>query len=135
MTDDILSFLRRSGLRAETRDKANDKLKAFRRNLYFPELLFELSLSGYREERFLIKVESQDQEYEYKPHIVNIKRAGFFFPFSVPPDSILCAMKLSALLSRQKGRDFYDAMFLLGQTEPDYEYLATKKGYPQTKRS
>ena len=127
MTDDILSFLRRSGLRAETRDKANDKLKAFRRNLYFPELLFELGLSGYREERFLIKVESQDQEYEYKPHIVNIKRAGFFFPFSVPPDSILCAMKLSALLSRQKGRDFYDAMFLLGQTEPDYEYLATKR--------
>lgn len=127
MTDDILAFLRRSGLKAETRDKANDKLKAFRRNLYFPELLFELSLSGYREERFLIKVESQDQEYEYKPHIVNIKRAGFFFPFSVPPDSILCAMKLSALLSRQKGRDFYDAMFLLGQTEPDYEYLATKR--------
>lgn len=127
MTDDILAFLRRSGLRAETRDKANDKLKAFRRNLYFPELLFELSLSGYREERFLIKVESQDQEYEYKPHIVNIKRAGFFFPFSVPPDSILCAMKLSALLTRQKGRDFYDAMFLLGQTEPDYEYLATKR--------
>lgn len=127
MTDDILSFLRRSGLRAETRDKANDKLKAFRRNLYFPELLFELGLSGYREERFLIKVESQDQKYEYKPHIVNIKRAGFFFPFSVPPDSILCAMKLSALLSRQKGRDFYDAMFLLGQTEPDYEYLATKR--------
>lgn len=127
MTDDILSFLRRSGLRAETRDKANDKLKAFRRNLYFPELLFELGLSGYREERFLIKVESQDQKYEYKPHIVNIKRAGFFFPFSVPPDSILCAMKLSALLTRQKGRDFYDAMFLLGQTEPDYEYLATKR--------
>lgn len=127
MTDDILAFLRRSGLKAETRDKANDKLKAFRRNLYFPELLFELGLSGYREERFLIKVESQDQKYEYKPHIVNIKRAGFFFPFSVPPDSILCAMKLSALLSRQKGRDFYDAMFLLGQTEPDYEYLATKR--------
>lgn len=90
-------------------------------------MLFELGLSGYREERFLIKVESQDQEYEYKPHIVNIKRAGFFFPFSVPPDSILCAMKLSALLTRQKGRDFYDAMFLLGQTEPDYEYLATKR--------
>src|SRR5574344_1085906 len=126
MTDDILSFLRRSGLRAETRDKANDKLKAFRRNLYFPELLFELGLSGYREERFLIKVESQDQEFEYKPQIVNIKRAGFFFPFPVPPDSILCAMKLSALLTRQKGRDFYDAMFLLGQTEPDYEYFATK---------
>ncbi|MCK9625825.1 MAG: nucleotidyl transferase AbiEii/AbiGii toxin family protein [Bacteroidales bacterium] len=127
MTNDILTFLQRSGLRAETRDKSNDKLKAFRRNLYFPELLFELGLSGYREERFLIKVESQDQEFEYKPQIVNIKRAGFFFPFLVPSDSILCAMKLSALLTRQKGRDFYDAMFLLGQTEPDYKYLAIKR--------
>ena len=127
MTDDILTFLQRSGLRVETRDQANDKLNAYRRNLYFPELLFELGLSGYREERFLIKVESQDQEFEYKPQIVNIKRLGFFFPFPVPPDSILCAMKLSALLTRQKGRDFYDAMFLLGQSEPDYEYLTTKR--------
>ncbi len=128
MTDEILTFLQRSGLRVETRDKADDKLKAFRRNLYFPELLFDLGLSGYREERFLIKVESQDQEYEYAPQIVNIKRAGFFFPFPVPSDSILCAMKLSALLTRQKGRDFYDAMFLLGQTEPDYTYLKAKRG-------
>ncbi len=128
MTDEILTFLLRSGLHAETRDKANDKLKAYRRNLYFPELLFELGLSGYREERVLVKVESQDQEFEYKPQIVNIKRAGFFFPFPVPPDSILCAMKLSALLTRQKGRDFYDAMFLLGQVEPDYSYLAEKRG-------
>lgn len=128
MTDEILTFLLRSGLRAETRDKASDKLKAYRRNLYFPELLFELGLSGYREERFLVKVESQDQEYDYKPQVVNIKRTGFFFPFPVPPDSTLCAMKLSALLTRQKGRDFYDAMFLLGQVEPDYFYLAEKKG-------
>ena len=36
-------------------------------------------------------------------------------------------MKLSALLTRQKGRDFYDAMFLLGQTEPDYDYLSVKQ--------
>jgi len=127
MTDRILTFLQRSGLRSETRDKANDKLTAFRRNFFFPEFLFELGLSGYREERFLIKVESQDQGFDYKPMIVNIKRAGFFFPFPVPPDSILCAMKLSALLTRQKGRDFYDAMFLLGQTEPDYDYLAIKQ--------
>src|SRR5574344_2932864 len=42
MTDEVLTFLQRSGLRAETRDKTNDNLKAFRRNLYFPELLFDL---------------------------------------------------------------------------------------------
>jgi predicted nucleotidyltransferase component of viral defense system len=128
MTDEVLRFLQRSGFKAETRDKDNPRLTAFRRNLYFPELLFDLGLSGHKAERFLIKVEAQDQGYSYAPVMANIRRAGFFFPFPVPPDSVLCAMKLSALLNRQKGRDFYDAVFLLGQTEPDYGYLAAKWG-------
>jgi predicted nucleotidyltransferase component of viral defense system len=126
MTDDILVFLQRSGLRVETRDKQNEKLKAFRRNIYFPELLFEMGLSGYKEERFLIKIETQNQNFDYERNMVNIKRIGFFFPFPVPPDNVLCAMKISALLSRTKGRDFYDTMFLLQQTEPNYQYLAAK---------
>jgi len=126
MTDDILVFLQRSGLRVEARDKQNDKLKAFRRNIYFPELLFEMGLSGYKEERFLIKIETQNQGFDYKRNFANIKRLGFFFPFPVPPDNVLCAMKISALLSRAKGRDFYDTMFLLQQTEPDYQYLTEK---------
>ena len=29
---------------------------------------------------------------------------------------------------RNKGRDFYDAMFLLSQTRPDYAYLNAKQG-------
>lgn len=37
-------------------------------------------------------------------------------------------MKLSAVLNRSKGRDFYDAMFLLGQTKPNYEFLTIKQG-------
>jgi predicted nucleotidyltransferase component of viral defense system len=126
MTDEVLLFLQRAGFQVEPRDKPNDRLKAFRRNIYFPQLLFDLGLSGYKEERFLIKIESQNQGYDYASVVVNIKRAGFFFPFPVPPDDILCAMKISALLSRQKGRDFYDALFLLGQTEPDYGYLSAK---------
>jgi predicted nucleotidyltransferase component of viral defense system len=126
MTDDVLQFLQRSGFRVETRDKQNENLHAFHRNIYFPELLFELNLSAYREERFLIKMESQDPNFYYPPIMVNIKRMGFFFPFLVPPDDVLCAMKISALLSRAKGRDFYDVMFLLGQTQPDYNYLNLK---------
>ena len=37
-------------------------------------------------------------------------------------------MKISALLSRAKGRDFYDTMFLLSQTAPDYAFLKGKTG-------
>ena len=37
-------------------------------------------------------------------------------------------MKLSALLARKKGRDFYDSMFLLSKTEPDYDFLGKRNG-------
>ena len=58
--------------------------------------------------------------------MVNIKGCGLFFSFPVPADDVLCAMKISALLSRQKGRDFYDVMFLLSQTSPSYDFLSSK---------
>ena len=128
MTNGILRFLDRSGLQVVPKDKSSEKLTAFRRNIHFPELLFDLGLSGHREERFLIKVESQDQLVNYKPQVVNIKGCGFFFPMPVPPDGVLCAMKVSAMLNRQKGRDFYDAMFLLSQVRPDFTFLSIRSG-------
>lgn len=128
MTDGILQFLQRNGLDVLAKDRDNDKFKAFRRSIYFPELLFEPGLTGHREERFLIKVESEDQLINYKPVLTNIKGCGFFFPMPVPPDSTICAMKVSAMLNRQKGRDFYDVMFLISQTSPDYLFLAEKCG-------
>ena len=134
MTDSVLLFLYHNGLRAEVRDSNNPRLKAFRRNIYFPELLFELGLTGHRDERFLIKVESQDQLVNYKPEIVNIKGCGFFFPMPVPSNEVLCAMKVSAMLNRQKGRDFYDAMFLLSQTLPDFTFLKEKSGISTKKK-
>ena len=33
-------------------------------------------------------------------------------------------MKLSALLTRQKGRDFYDVLFLWQRTKPNYLFLS-----------
>ncbi len=128
ITDAILSFLQRSGMRVEVRDRENERLKAFRRNFHFPELLFDLGLTGHIDERFLIKVECQDQKIPYDSKLVNIRGCGFYFPFPVPSDEVLCSMKLSAMLSRQKGRDFYDAMFLLAQIKPDYPFLIEKLG-------
>jgi len=127
MSQSVLTFLQRSGIRAETREKQSEKLIAFRSSIYFPELLFELGLSAYQEERFLIKLESQNQGFQYTPQMATISSCGFFFSFPIPPDDILCAMKVSALLSRAKGRDFYDVLFLLSQTKPNYDYLAQKQ--------
>jgi predicted nucleotidyltransferase component of viral defense system len=128
MSEDVMHFLIRNGYKIESRDKNTTKLTAFRRNIYFPEFLFNLGLSRHRDERFLIKIEAQDQGVRYTPEIKNIKGCGFYFPFPVPSDSVLCAMKATALLERGKGRDFYDLMFLLGQAKPDYDFLAKRIG-------
>jgi len=126
MSDDVLLFLQRSGLEVEIRDRANSRLTAFRRSLYFPEMLFKLDLSGHREERLLLKLEAQDQGVPYEPSMVLIKGCGLVFSFPVPPDTVLCAMKICAMLARGKGRDYYDTMFLLSQTKPDYSFLAAR---------
>lgn len=118
MTDGVLTFLYRSGINVEARDKANPKLSAFRRNIYFPEFLFELGLTG----------NQLDQGVNYPIEKKHVQRCGFFFPLPVPPDSVLLSMKLSALLARAKGRDFYDTMFLMQQTKPSYEFLSARVG-------
>lgn len=128
MTDGVINFLRNNGLNAEAKDKNNDRLTAFRRNIHFPQLLFDLKLTGHREERFLLKIEAQDQSVTYEPKIVNVNACGFFFPLPVPNDGVLLAMKLSALLARRKGRDFYDTMFLWSLTDPDYQFLEKRIG-------
>lgn len=128
MTDTLIDYLRGNGLMAEIRDKENSRLTAFRRNIYFPGLLFELNLTGHREERFLMKIEAQDQGVSYSTETAMVNRNGFLFTVSVPSKGVLLSMKLSALLARAKGRDFYDTLFLWQQTEPDYNFLSQRCG-------
>ena len=128
MTDSVVLYLRQNNIDVETRDKPNPRLTAFRRNLYFPEMLFNLGLTGHREERLLLKIEAQDQGVNYQSEVANINRMGFFFNVQVPPLDVLCAMKFAAILSRQKGRDFYDAIFLLSKAKPNMDFLQARTG-------
>lgn len=128
MTDSAITYLRRNGVNAEPRDKDNPRLTAFRRNIFFPELLFDLNLTGHRNERLLVKIEAQDQGIDYGPKIATINKLGFTFLMRCAPADILCSMKIAALLDRSKGRDFYDLMFLSSITQPNYQFLGEKCG-------
>ena len=128
MTDSVVQYLRQNNVEVETRDKPNPHLTAYRRNLYFPQMLFDLGLTGHRDERLLLKIEAQDQGVQYLPVVANINRMGFFFGIQVPPVDVLCAMKFAAILARQKGRDFYDAIFLLSKTKPNLDFLLARTG-------
>lgn len=128
MTDSVVQFLVNCGYNAVPRAREHDNLSAYRRSIYFPELLFSLGLSGYRNSRFLIKIEMQDQGYLYQTVPAFVQSCGFYFPIPVPPDDILCSMKISALINRGKGRDFYDVMFLMGRYNPNFDYLSAILG-------
>ena len=128
MSDELVKYLQLQGLNAELRNKENPRLTAFRSNVHFPELLFDLRLTGHREERFLMKIEAQDQGIAYPREMAIVQRNGFSFPVPVPPIGVLLSMKISALLTRQKGRDFYDVLFLMQRTEPDYAFLQQREG-------
>ena len=129
MTDLVVRFLQKSGIGVVADDKEKDKtLQAYRRNLVFPQLLYDNQLSAFRDEKFLITIESQDQQVGYKPDIRLMQGCGFIFNFQTPSPGVMCAMKIKALLTRQKGRDFYDVMFLLSRSDPDYHFLAQTLG-------
>ena len=128
LTDTIVDYLKLHGLRIEVRDKEKPQLTAFRRSIYFPELLFELGFIGHRDERFLMKIEAQNQGVDYENKMGLVNRLGFVFSVPVPGNDVLLSMKLTALLARAKGRDFYDVMFLWQKTEPNYNFLEKKCG-------
>ncbi|MBO4571798.1 MAG: nucleotidyl transferase AbiEii/AbiGii toxin family protein [Bacteroidales bacterium] len=128
MTDGVVAYLKKNNIDVVTRDSPNPHLTAFRRNLLFPEMLFSLGLTGHREQRLLLKIEAQDQCVDYAPAVATVNRMGFFFDLRVPPLDVLCAMKFAAVLSRQKGRDFYDIVFLLSKTGPNMDFLRARTG-------
>ena len=128
LTDDVVRFLERNGLPAVAKEKESDALMAFRRTIQFPQLLYDLGLSPYPEKKFVLKIEAQDQGVDYKRELFTVNRDGFYFRIPSPSDATLHAMKLSTILHRGKGRDFYDAMFLGSRSTPDMNYLAQREG-------
>lgn len=96
----------------------------------FPGLLFKEGLSGYKEEKILIQLDTEPQHFEFAPQQYILNRFDVFAQINVTPPAILLAQKFYAILNRErnKGRDFFDVVFLLSLIDkPDYNYLFQKK--------
>jgi hypothetical protein len=129
LTDMVLDRLRQEGIHVEADDKEKDmKLVAFRRNIIFPGLLFDLGFTGHWDKKLLIKIECEPHNYEYEPEKPIIQKFNVFTQIFAPSPSILLSMKTGAVLERGKGRDYYDFIFLSGITDPDFGYLESKFG-------
>ena len=126
-TDEVIKRIQNEGIDVLADDKEKDtKLTAFRRNINFPQFLYNMGISGHKEKRFLIKIESEPHHFIYKPDTPVIQKFNILTQINATPVNVLLSMKIGAVLERQKGRDYYDCMYLMGKTEPNWEYLALK---------
>lgn len=103
---------------------------AFSADIKVMKVLFDEGLSGHQDEKILIKLDTEPQNFKYAPEQVIINKFDVFRRINVVPAGILLAQKFYAILARKRamGRDFYDALFLAGKAEPDFAYLKKRAG-------
>lgn len=104
---------------------------AYHCHIRFPELLYKEGLSGHLEEKILIQLDTEPQHFNFTPERFLINRFDVFTQILTTPKDLLLAQKFFAVLNRprNKGRDFFDIVFLLSLIDkPNYEYLELKTG-------
>jgi len=133
LSDVIQKNLEREGYKVELKTVMK---AAWHCHIKFPELLYEEGLSGYREEKILIQIDTEPQNHDYEPERFVLNRFDVFTTLLTTPLSLLMAKKVYAIINRKrkKGKDFYDLVFLMSQqVKPDYAYLKSKINLPDSK--
>lgn len=121
----IATELEREGYQVEIKNVIRG---AFHCYIRFPNLLYQTGLSGHQEEKILIQLDTEAQHFDFEPERYILNKFDVFTEILTTPVDILLAQKFFAILNRKrpKGRDFFDVVFLLGKTRPNYDYLNAK---------
>lgn len=104
--------------------------EAYRCNIRFLDILFGRGLSLHQSEKILIQIDSLAHGLAYQPERRVLNKFDVFTEIFVTPPDLLLSQKINAAINRKraKGRDFYDIVFLLSFTKPNYQYLQQKIG-------
>jgi predicted nucleotidyltransferase component of viral defense system len=102
---------------------------AYRCSVKYPKILQPQGLADNVEQKLVIQIDTQAQNFDFKPDMYILNRFGVFSQIAVTPLDIIFSQKCHAILERprNKGRDFFDVVFLLSKNvKPNYNYLAQK---------
>jgi predicted nucleotidyltransferase component of viral defense system len=128
VSDEIKRGLEKQGFEIEMKQVIRG---AYHCHIRFPNLLFEQNLSGHREAKILIQLDTEPQNFDFQPEIHILNKFDVTTQIFVTPLDLLLAQKFAALLQRKKskGRDFFDIVFLLSKSvKPNYNFLKLKVG-------
>ena len=115
-------------LQGYTVELKNAYQDAFRAYLRFPGLLHASGISGHRDEKLLIQIDTEPQKVQYHPDKFILNKFDVFSRISIVPADILVAQKIFCIFNRSRpmGRDFFDVVFLLGKSKANFDYLSQK---------
>lgn len=128
LTKIIKKELERLGYKIELK---NVNKGAYHCYVRFPKLLYDQGLSNHKEEKILIQLDTESHKFDYIPDKILINRFDVFTQINTTPPDILLAQKFYAVLNRKrnKGRDFYDIVYMLGiGYKPNFDYLIEVAG-------
>jgi predicted nucleotidyltransferase component of viral defense system len=109
---------------------------AYRCYIRIPKILFDSNLSGYKEEKILIQLDTAPHGFSYSQERVILNKFDVFTEVNITPIDIILAQKIFAIFNRKamKGRDFFDVVFLFSLTKPNYDYLQLKMDIKNSKK-
>jgi predicted nucleotidyltransferase component of viral defense system len=118
----IKQGLEREGLQIEMEQVYRGAYHCYIR---FPNLLHQTGLSGHREAKILIQLDTEPQNFDFKPQNYLLNKFDVFGNIRTTPVDLLLSQKIAAFCQRKqpKGRDIYDITFLSAKTKPNYAYL------------
>ncbi len=96
----------------------------------FPNLLFQLKLSQFKEENLTIKLDFEKFWSTEKRQVILLNRYGILIPVVTKPLDQLLVQKLYAYLNRKQtlARDIYDIVWLISQ-EAKIDWTYAKKNH------
>ncbi len=124
---EIKKELEKEGYKTEIRNVFKG---AYRCYVRMPKILFNNKISGLEEEKILIQIDTAPHNFDYNPDKKILNKFDVFTEINATPLDILLSQKIYAAFNRKraKGRDFFDVVFLLSRTKPNYDYLDKKLG-------
>jgi predicted nucleotidyltransferase component of viral defense system len=109
---------------------------AYRCEVKYPRMLYPQGMSTIRDEKLLIQIDTQAQQFDCPKERFILNRFGVLTEMAVTPMDVIFAQKCHAILGRprNKGRDFFDVCYLLSRNvKPNYAYLEQKVGITNSK--
>jgi len=127
LVGEVKKALELQGYEVETRNVFKG---AYRSYIKIPKVLFGNDISVMKNEKIMIQIDTVPHAFDYEKDTKIINKFDVFTQIYTTPIDILLSQKIYAALNRPraKGRDFFDIVFLLPQTKPNYKYLKKKLG-------